>query len=86
LRTQIHASSAFKYNDYLLRRQYGLPQLRILGGDIMCFDDFDFDLDPFELGFALGFGEEIAEEELRQQRLIKELDDDENDDKTDTYP
>ena len=39
----------------------------------MDFDDFEFDLDPIEMGIALGFGEELAEDERERHRLQREM-------------
>ena len=44
------------------------------GGEVkMDFDDFEFDLDPIEMGIALGFGEELAEDERERHRLQREM-------------
>ncbi len=42
----------------------------------MDFDDFE--LDPFDLAFALGISEEMADEEMERLKLIKELEEDNN--------
>jgi len=42
------------------------------------FDDF-FDMDAYELAFALGMAEEIAEEELERIRIEREFDKDDKD-------
>jgi len=41
-------------------------------------DDF-FDMDPFELAFALGMAETIAEEEIERFRIEREFDKDDDD-------
>ena len=43
------------------------------------FDDF-FDMDAYELAFALGMAETIVEEELERLRIERELDKDNNND------
>jgi len=43
------------------------------------FEDF-FDMDEFELAFALGLGEMIAEEEIEKLRTEREYDKDDNND------
>jgi hypothetical protein len=45
----------------------------------MDYDDF-FDMDPFELAFALGMAETIADEELEQIRIEREFERDQADD------
>ena len=44
-----------------------------------CDDDF-FDMDPFELAFALGMAETIADEEIERMLIEREFERD-NDDK-----
>jgi hypothetical protein len=43
------------------------------------FDDF-FDMDAYELAFALGMAETIAEEEIERLRIEREFDQDDNND------
>ena len=45
----------------------------------MDFEDF-FDMDPFELAFALGMAETIAEEQVEQIMIEREFDQDDEDD------
>ena len=42
-------------------------------------DDF-FDMDPFELAFALGMAETIADEEIERFRIEREFEQDDEDD------
>ena len=44
----------------------------------MDHDDF-FDMDPFELAFALGMAETMAEEEIERLRIEREFDKDDDD-------
>ena len=44
----------------------------------MDYDDF-FDMDAFELAFALGMAETIADEELERIRIEREFDQDDDD-------
>ena len=54
--------------------------MRILKNkEVNTMDDF-FDMDPFELAFALGMAETIAEEELERMRIEWEFEQDDEDD------
>ena len=44
----------------------------------MDYDDF-FDMDPFELAFALGMAETIADEKIERFRIEREFDKDDDD-------
>ena len=44
----------------------------------MDFEDF-FDMDVFELAFALGMAETIAEEELERMQIEREFEQDDDD-------
>lgn len=44
----------------------------------MDHDDF-FDMDPFELAFALGMAETMAEEEIERLRIEREFDKNDDD-------
>ncbi len=46
----------------------------------------DFELDPFDLAFALGISEEMADEEMERLSIIKDLNkDDDIDRENDPY-
>ena len=46
--------------------------------EVNTMDDF-FDMDPFELAFALGMAETIADEEIEKYRIEREFEQDDDD-------